>query len=233
MYFPVLEWTVRDSSSERICCGTWKCSDAWCWAVGSLVLDTLKDPTAFIFSVSKSHFGRLGRNFSPNNSASGPCGNLKVLRTGASGQYGIFSQCQQLTDEEKEAELVTWITFSHFCYIAYIYIYTYIHTHTHTHTHIYRVFNCTGLHILIWVIYLLRFTTCYITQLTCIYSKCWKWCPFISVHLSTHFTMFLATFLSVLSFEPVSRNFLIIFAIALFTGACLLNFSKKLYLQWA
>ena len=44
---------------------------------------------------------------------------------------------------------------------------------------------------------------------------------------------FLATFLSVLSFEPVTRNFLIIFAIALFTGACLLNFSKKLCLQWA
>jgi len=38
--------------------------------------------------------------------------------------------------------------------------------------------------------------------------------------------MFLATFLNVLSF-------LIIFAIALFTGDCLLNFSKKLYLQWA
>ena len=28
-------------------------------------------------------------------------------------------------------------------------------------------------------------------------------------------------------------NFLIIFAIALFTGACLQNFSKKLCLQWA
>ena len=54
--------------------------------------------------------------------------------------------------------------------------------------------------ILIWVIYLLRFTTCYITQLTCIYSKCWKWCPLILMHLSTRFTMFLATFLSVLSF---------------------------------
>ena len=27
-------------------------------------------------------------------------------------------------------------------------------------------------------------------------------------------------------------NFVIIFAIALFTGACLPNFSKKLYLQW-
>jgi hypothetical protein len=54
--------------------------------------------------------------------------------------------------------------------------------------------------ILIWVIYLLRFTTCYITHLTCIYSKCWKWCPFISMHLSTRFTMFLATYLSVLSF---------------------------------
>ena len=91
----------------------------------------------------------------------------------------------------------------------------------------YRVFNLKADRILIWVIYFLRFTSCYITQLTCIYSKCWKWCPFISVHLSTRFTMFLATFLSVLSF------FLIIFAIALFTGACLLNFSKKLCLQWA
>jgi hypothetical protein len=37
--------------------------------------------------------------------------------------------------------------------------------------------------ILIWVIYLLRFTTCYITKLTCIYSKCWKWCQIISMHL--------------------------------------------------
>jgi hypothetical protein len=54
--------------------------------------------------------------------------------------------------------------------------------------------------ILIWVIYLLIFTICYTTQLTCIYSKCSKWCPFISMHLSTCFTMFLATFLSVLSF---------------------------------
>jgi hypothetical protein len=58
--------------------------------------------------------------------------------------------------------------------------------------------------ILIWVIYLLRFTTCYtcytcITELTCIYSKCWKWCSFISMHVSTRFTMFLATLLSVLS----------------------------------
>jgi hypothetical protein len=34
------------------------------------------------------------------------------------------------------------------------------------------------------------FTT-HITQLTWIYSKCWKWCPFISVHLSIRFTMFL------------------------------------------
>jgi len=87
--------------------------------------------------------------------------------------------------------------------------------------------------ILMWVIYLLRFTTCYITQLTCVYSKCWKWCPFVSVRLSTRFAMFLATFLSGLLFEPVSWNFLIIFAIALFTGACLLNFSKKLCLRWA
>jgi hypothetical protein len=31
-------------------------------------------------------------------------GNLKALRTGSSGQYGIFSQCQQLTDEEEEGE---------------------------------------------------------------------------------------------------------------------------------
>ena len=60
--------------------------------------------------------------------------------------------------------------------------------------------------ILIWVIYVLRFTTCYITQLTCVYSKFWKWCPFISVHLSTRFTMFLATFLSVVSFFNHFRN---------------------------
>jgi len=71
---------------------------------------------------------------------------------------------------------------------------------------IYRVFNLKVNHILIWAIYLLRFTTCYITQLTCIYSKCWKWCPFISMHLSTRFTMFLATFLSVLSFFNHFRN---------------------------
>ena len=60
----------------------------------------------------------------------------------------------------------------------------------------YRVLNLKVDRILIRVIYLLRFTT----QLTCTYSKCWKWCPFISMHLSTCFTMFLATFLSVLSF---------------------------------
>jgi hypothetical protein len=70
----------------------------------------------------------------------------------------------------------------------------------------YRVFNLKVNRILIWVIYLLRFTICYITQLTCIYSKCWKWCPFISMHLSTGFTMFLATFLSVLSFFTHFRN---------------------------
>jgi len=64
---------------------------------------------------------------------------------------------------------------------------------------------------LIWVIYLLRFTTCYITQLTCIYSKCWKWCPFISVHLSTRFIMFLATFLSVLSFTSSMARVIFIF----------------------
>jgi hypothetical protein len=66
--------------------------------------------------------------------------------------------------------------------------------------HLYRVFNLKVDGILIWVIYLLRFTTCHITQLTCIYTKCWKWCPFNSMHLSTRFTMFLANFLSVLSF---------------------------------
>jgi len=35
--------------------------------------------------------------------------------------------------------------------------------------HLYRVFNLKVDRILIWVTYLLRFT-CYITQLTCIYS---------------------------------------------------------------
>ena len=43
--------------------------------------------------------------------------------------------------------------------------------------------------ILIRVIYLLRFTTCYITQLTCIYSKCWKWCPSISMYLPLVLTL--------------------------------------------
>jgi len=61
--------------------------------------------------------------------------------------------------------------------------------------------------ILIWVIYLLRFTTYYITQLTCICSKCWKWCPFISMLLSTRFTMFLATFLNVLPFTEFFNHF--------------------------
>ena len=78
--------------------------------------------------------------------------------------------------------------------------------------------------ILIWVIYLLRFT-CYITQLTRIYSKCWKWCPFISMHLSTRFNMFLATFLNVLSFTSSMARVIFMFKI--------LNFSKKLCLQWA
>jgi len=71
---------------------------------------------------------------------------------------------------------------------------------------LYRVFNLKVDRILIWVIYLLRFTTYHITELTCIYSKCWKWCPFISMHLSTRFTMFLATFLSVLLFFNHFRN---------------------------
>jgi len=39
---------------------------------------------------------------------------------------------------------------------------------------IYRMFNLKLDRILIRVIYLLRFTTCYITQQTYIYSKCWK-----------------------------------------------------------
>jgi len=65
---------------------------------------------------------------------------------------------------------------------------------------LYRVFNVKVDRILIWVIYLLRFTRCYITQLTCVYSMCWKWCRLISLHLSTRFTMFLTTFLSVLYF---------------------------------
>jgi len=102
----------------------------------------------------------------------------------------------------------------------------YIHTHTHnTYIHKYRVFNIKVDRILIWVIYLLIFTTCYITQLACIYSKCWKWCPFISMHLSTRFTMFLATFLSVLSFTSSMARVIFIFKIP--------NFSKKLCLQWA
>jgi hypothetical protein len=86
---------------------------------------------------------------------------------------------------------------------------------------LYSVFNLKVDCILIWVIYLLGFTTCYITQLTCIYSKCWKWCPFISMHISTCFTMFLATFLSVLSFTFSMARVIFIFKI--------LNFSKKLF----
>jgi hypothetical protein len=61
--------------------------------------------------------------------------------------------------------------------------------------------------LLILVMYLLRFTAHYITQLTCHYSKCWKLCPFISMHLSTRFTMFLATFLRVLSFTFLMEFF--------------------------
>jgi hypothetical protein len=75
----------------------------------------------------------------------------------------------------------------------------------------YRKFNLKVDRILIWVIYLLRFTTCYITQLSCIYSNCWKWSPFISMHLSTRFTMFLATFLSVLSFNSLMARVIFIF----------------------
>jgi hypothetical protein len=89
----------------------------------------------------------------------------------------------------------------------------------------YRLFNLKVDRILIRVIYLLRFAACYITQLTCIYSKCWKWCPFISVHLSTRFTMFLTTFLSVLLFTSSMAQIIFFFKI--------LNFSKNLCLQWA
>jgi len=89
----------------------------------------------------------------------------------------------------------------------------------------YRMFNLKVDRILIWVIYLLRFTIYYITQLTCIYSKCWTWCPFILMHLLTRFTMFLATFLRVLSFTSSMARVIFIFKI--------LNFSKKLCLQWA
>ena len=89
----------------------------------------------------------------------------------------------------------------------------------------YRVFNLKVDRILIWVIYLLRFTTRYVTQLTCIYSKCCKWCPFISMHLSIRFTVFLPTFLSIFFTSSMAR--VTIFAIALFTGACLLNFQRN------
>jgi hypothetical protein len=66
---------------------------------------------------------------------------------------------------------------------------------------------------------LLRFTICYTTQLTCIYNKCWKWRPFTSMHLSTRVTMFLATFLSVLSFTSSTERVIFIFKI--------LNFSRN------
>ena len=75
-----------------------------------------------------------------------------------------------------------------------------------SHILTYRMFNLKVNRILIWVIYLLRFTTCYITQLNFLYSESWRWCPFISIHLSTRFTMFLATFHSILSFFNHFRN---------------------------
>jgi hypothetical protein len=63
---------------------------------------------------------------------------------------------------------------------------------------LYRVFNLKVDRTLTWVIYLLRFTTCYITQLTCIYNKCWKWCTLIQCtyrHVSPCFSqLFLAFF---------------------------------------
>jgi hypothetical protein len=80
---------------------------------------------------------------------------------------------------------------------------------------IYRVFNLKMDRILI------RFTTCYITQLNCIYSKCWKWCPLISMHLSTRFAMFLPTILSVLSFTSSMAR--VIFLFNCFTSRGLLR----------
>jgi len=97
----------------------------------------------------------------------------------------------------------------------------------------YRVFNLKVDRILVSVIYLLRFTTCYIIQLNCIYSKCWKRCPFISMHLSLVLTLISADYDSSPKVNLFHGIFLFIFAIALFAGACLLNFSKKLCLQWA
>jgi hypothetical protein len=79
--------------------------------------------------------------------------------------------------------------------------------------------------VLIWVMYLLRYTTCYITQnvftgsvgnvahsFQCTYQHVSPCCS----------QLFLAYF-----------HFGIMFAIAHFTSACLLNFSKKLCFQWA
>jgi len=103
-------------------------------------------------------------------------------------------------------------------------------THCHTSANrvrFYRLFNLKVDRILIWVIYLLKFTTCYITQLTCIYSKCWKWCPLISMHLSTRFTMFLATSLSVLSFISSMARVIFIFNWFRFRGL-LSKFFKKI-----
>jgi hypothetical protein len=117
----------------------------------------------------------------------------------------------------------------------FMYVYFYFLHVSGSHVPIIMRINCintsgTGVQlksdrILIWVIYLLKFTLCYITQLNFICSKCWKWCPFISMHLSTPVTMFLATFLSILSFHSSMSRVIFIFKI--------LIFSKKLCLKWA
>jgi hypothetical protein len=49
-------------------------------------------------------------------------------------------------------------------------------------------------------------------------NKCWKWCPFISLHLSTCFTMFLKTFISVLSFTSLMAWVIFIFNCFRFRG---------------
>ena len=93
-------------------------------------------------------------------------------------------------------------SFAHPLFISFSVIHVYLgrlsNFPTNSNRVYYRVFNLKVDRILILVFYLLRFTTCYITQLTSIYSKCLKWCPFISMHLSTRFIIFLATFLGVL-----------------------------------
>jgi len=59
--------------------------------------------------------------------------------------------------------------YTHIYVCIYTYIYTYVCVCVCVYIYIYRVFNLK-----IDPIYLLKFTTYYITQLTYIYSKCWK-----------------------------------------------------------